>query len=96
MGKNAREIRITFDTTRAVDVEVIVRDPRKLRRLVLEPLAMATEDPKPLRYEHAGTMMLPAEDGSVEAVHLFHPWGRCKRGEKYLIVDLSLLAAHYA
>ncbi len=72
-------------------VEWRTRNVRLIKEAILDPLLSAKPDPRPARYVVQGSLTITRSDGSKETFTLFLPWGRIKRGDKYLIADLSKL-----
>ena len=72
-------------------VQVVLRDPETIRRLIEEPLKKAKPDPKPAKYVITGGLVCKYADGTETEYSLFRPWGYCSTGSKYLIADLHEL-----
>jgi len=89
------ECRVSLEVNYKQTLVWRTRDNKVMKELILDPLANAKPDPQPARYEIWGSITITRKDGSEEVFILFHPWGRVKRGDAYLIADLDQLRAAF-
>ncbi|HEX4588680.1 MAG TPA: hypothetical protein VH120_02045 [Gemmataceae bacterium] len=75
-------------------VGIKLTDRALIKQLVEDPIDKAHPEPKPPpAYVDMGQIDLKRKDGTIESIWLFGPWGKLKRGEKYLSADLKALRA---
>lgn len=82
-------VMLLVEDTRNLAVGVRIRDKKTIDDSVLSPLAKASVDPRPAKYEILGSLLLKHKDGSQTSYTLYAPWGHISRDGKYYIADLN-------
>jgi hypothetical protein len=84
------ECRISLEAG-SVDLTLDLRitERKLIKKLVEDPLSKARPDPDPAKYKVGGSVILKYKDGSEGRFVFFHPWGRYKMGDKYMVADFS-------
>lgn len=85
------ECKMSLDLVSDYTVDWRTADVTLMKELFLDPLANATRNPDSAGYEILGALTITRKDGSKEFYYVFAPWGHVKRGDTYLVADLSEL-----
>jgi sugar phosphate isomerase/epimerase len=89
---SVKEVRLLLDADdHGSKLEYAITDPTLIRKVLLDPLAAAKADPKPLNYAHLGDVRITHKDGTVDTITLFSGLGRLKYKGRYFVADLSPL-----
>lgn len=92
--EKSQACRIVFLTDDDDRLEYVLSNTSAVKDLVIDPINKAKVDANPARYEILGYVEFDVDGKSPESILLFLPFGRAKRGDDYIIADLSELADH--
>jgi hypothetical protein len=87
--KEIVECRISVEISFTEFLELRITDRQLIKELVEDPLKKALPDPSPKKYEIRGSVIFKRKGGTKDGIALFHPWGRYKVGDRYMIADFS-------